>query len=128
LALPLLAGDQVLISPWDYPSVRAGWLQRQQREGIEPITCQFGLLDDDEAIVASYSRAITPRTRVMQLTHMYHWNGRLLPVDRLCALARAHGIVTLVDGAQSFAQMPLSFRKLDCDIFVASCTNGSARR
>ena len=118
--ISLRAGDQVLISPWDYPSVRAGWLQRQEREGIEPITCQFGLLDDDEAIVAAYSRAITPRTRVIQLTHMYHWNGRVLPVERLCALARAHGIVTLVDGAQSFAQMPLSFRKLDCDIFVTS--------
>ena len=118
--IPLRAGDQVLISPWDYPSVRAGWLQRHEREGIEPVTCQFGLLDDDEAIIAAYSRAITPRTRVMQLTHMYHWNGRILPVERLCALARAHGIVTLVDGAQSFAQMPLSFRKLDCDIFVTS--------
>jgi selenocysteine lyase/cysteine desulfurase len=43
LALPLLAGDQVLISPWDYSSVRAGWLQCQQRGGIEPITCQSGL-------------------------------------------------------------------------------------
>jgi selenocysteine lyase/cysteine desulfurase len=110
----------VLISPWDYPSVRAGWFQRQEREGIEPVNCRFGLLDDDEAIIAAYSRAITPRTRVMQLTHMYHWNGRLLPVERLCALARAHGIVTVVDGAQSFAQMPIRFRQLDCDIFVTS--------
>lgn len=118
--IPLQPGDQVLISPWDYPSARAGWLQRQQREGIVPITCQFGLLDDDEVIVAAYAGAITPRTRVMLLTHMYHWNGRLLPVERLCALARAHGIVTVVDGAQTFAQMPLSFRKLGCDIFVTS--------
>ncbi|QND68743.1 aminotransferase class V-fold PLP-dependent enzyme [Mesorhizobium loti] len=52
--------------------------------------------------------------------NMYHWNGRLLPVEDLCALAREHDIITVVDGAQTFAQMPLSFRKLDCDIFVTS--------
>lgn len=87
--IPLRAGDQVLISLWDYPSVRAGWFQRQQREGIEPVTCQFNLLDDDKAIIAAYSRAITPRTRVMQLTQMYHWNGRLLPAADLRAQATA---------------------------------------
>ncbi|WP_246749997.1 aminotransferase class V-fold PLP-dependent enzyme [Mesorhizobium caraganae] len=52
--------------------------------------------------------------------NMYHWNGRLLPVEDLCALAREHDIIPVVDGAQTFAQMPLSFRKLDCDIFVTS--------
>ena len=118
--IPLQPGDEVLISPWDCPSARAGWLQRREREGIEPVVCQFGLLDDDEAIIKTYSRAITPRTRVMLLTHMYHWNGRLLPVERLCALAGEHGIVTVVDGAQTFAQMPVSFRKLGCDIFITS--------
>lgn len=118
--IPLQPGDEVLISPWDYPSARAGWLQRREREGIQPVVCQFGLLDDDEAIIEAYSRAITPRTRVMLLTHMYHWNGRLLPVERLCALAREHGIVTVVDGAQTFAQMPVSFRKLGCDVFITS--------
>ncbi|RWM70894.1 aminotransferase class V-fold PLP-dependent enzyme [Mesorhizobium sp.] len=118
--IPLQPGDEVLISPWDYPSARAGWLQRREREGIEPVVCQFGLLDDDAAIIEAYSRAITPRTRVMLLTHMYHWNGRLLPVERLCALAREHGIVTVVDGAQTFAQMPVNFRNLGCDIFITS--------
>lgn len=38
--IPLSAGDQVLVSPWDYPSVRAGWFQRQVREGIVPVTAR----------------------------------------------------------------------------------------
>ena len=118
--LPLTPGDQVLLSPWDYPSVRAGWLQRQQRDGIEAVTCRFDLMASDDDIVAAFEAAITPRTRVMQLTHMFHWNGRVLPVQRLCALARAHDIVTVVNGAQTFAQMPVSFRELGCDFFVAS--------
>jgi selenocysteine lyase/cysteine desulfurase len=118
--IPLKAGDQVLVSLWDYPSVIAGWLQRQQREGIEVVTVDFDLMDDEEIIVKAYTQAITPRTRVIQLTHMLHWTGRVLPVKRICALARAQAIITVVDGAQTFAQMPLSFRELDCDYFVTS--------
>nr|WIE90953.1 aminotransferase class V-fold PLP-dependent enzyme [Mesorhizobium sp. WSM4875] len=118
--IPLTKGDQVLISPWDYPSVRAGWLQRQQREGIEVVNCTFDLMDSDDDIIESYVQAMTPRTRVLQLTHMYHWNGRVLPVNRLCEIARERDIMTVVDGAQTFAQMPVSFRELDCDFFVTS--------
>jgi selenocysteine lyase/cysteine desulfurase len=118
--IPLKTGDQVLISPWDYPSANAAWFQRQQREGIEAVTCRFDLLHSDDDILAAYAEAITPRTRVMQLTHMLHWNGRVLPVKRLCELARAREIITLVDGAQTFAQMPVSFRDLGCDFFVTS--------
>lgn len=118
--IPLKAGDQVLVSLWDYPSVIAGWLQRQQREGIEVVTVDFDLMDDENVIVQAYAQAITPRTRVIQLTHMLHWTGRVLPVKRICALARARSIITVVDGAQTFAQIPLSFRELDCDYFVTS--------
>lgn len=118
--LPLIKGDQVLISTWDYPSVRAGWLQRQQREGIEVVDCSFNLMDSDDDIIETYVEAMTPRTRVLQLTHMYHWNGRVLPVKRLCEIARERNIITIVDGAQTFAQMPVSFRELDCDFFVTS--------
>lgn len=113
-------GDQVLISPWDYPSVRAGWLQRQQRQGVELVNCAFDLMDSDDDIIEAYLEAITPRTRVLQLTHIFHWNGRVLPVKRLCEIARERNIITIVDGAQSFAQMPVSFRELDCDFFVTS--------
>ena len=74
--IPLKSGDQVLISPWDYPSANAAWFQRQCREGIEAVTCRFDLLDSDDDIIAAYASAITPRMRVMQLTHMCHWNGR----------------------------------------------------
>lgn len=118
--IPLAAGDQVLVSPWDYPSMRAAWLQRQQREGIEVVPVEFDPMDSDDDIAAAYAAAVTPSTRAMQLTHMLHWTGRVLPVKRLCDLARAHGIVSVVDGAQTFAQMPVSFRDLGCDFFVTS--------
>ncbi|MFM0007916.1 MULTISPECIES: aminotransferase class V-fold PLP-dependent enzyme [Paraburkholderia] len=54
------------------------------------------------------------------LTHMLHWTGRVLPVKRLCSLGRTLDIITVVDGAQTFARMPVSFRELDCDFFATS--------
>ncbi|MEX3934468.1 aminotransferase class V-fold PLP-dependent enzyme [Paraburkholderia phymatum] len=118
--IPCRAGDQVLISEWDYPSVRAAWLQRLQREGITVSSVDFDVMGSDDEIVRAYEEAITSRTRVIQLTHMLHWTGRLLPVKRICKLARERNIITVVDGAQTFAQVPLSFRDLDCDFFVTS--------
>ncbi|MCS0463214.1 aminotransferase class V-fold PLP-dependent enzyme [Rhizobium favelukesii] len=84
------------------------------------IYCAFGLMDSDDDIVEAYTAAITPQTRILQLTHTYHWNGRVLPVKRLCEIARERKIITIVDGAQTFAQMPVSFRELDCDFFITS--------
>jgi selenocysteine lyase/cysteine desulfurase len=118
--IPLSAGDQVLVSPWDYPSMRAAWLQREQREGIQVVEVDFDLMDDDDAIVKAYAEAITPRTRALQLTYMVHWTGRVLPAKRLCELAAEHDVATVVDAAQIFGQMPVSFRDLGCDYFVTS--------
>lgn len=113
-------GDEVVVSEWDYPSALGGWQQRASREGIRVVTVRFDPLADDDAIVSAYASALTARTRVMQLTHMLHWTGRVLPAERLCELARERGVLSLVDGAQTFAQMPVSFRSLGCDFFVTS--------
>lgn len=118
--IPLAAGDEVLVSAWDYPSVRAAWQQRQQREGIIVVQVALDLMESDELVIEAYARAITPRTRAMQLTHMFHWNGRVIPAHRLCRMAREHGITTVVDGAQTFAQMPVSFRDIGCDYYITS--------
>jgi len=118
--VPMQPGDEVVVCEWDYPSSLGGWQQRALREGIRVVTVRFDPLDDDDAVVRAYTAALTPRTRVMQVTHMLHWTGRVLPARRLCALARERGVLSLVDGAQTFAQMPVSFRSLACDFFVTS--------
>lgn len=101
-------GVEVVVSEWDYPSALRGWQQRAAREGIRGVTVRFDPLDDDDAIVSAYSNALTPLTRAMQLTHMLHWTGRV-PAERLCELACERGVTSLADGAQTFAQLPVSF-------------------
>ena len=118
--MPVGSGDEILLSPLDYASMIAAWKYRCEREDAEIKWVTFDLMDSDEAIIDAYKNAITPKTKVMHLTHMMHWNGRVLPVKELCDLARKNGIVTVVDAAQSFAQIPLSFRTIGCDYLATS--------
>lgn len=118
--IDLNAGDEVLLSPWDYDSMRQAWLQRGRRHGLIVREVNFDALASDDTIIETYRRAISKRTRVMHLTHMLHSTGRVLPVARLCELARSHGLQSIVDAAQSFVQLPLSFRAFRCDYLAAS--------
>jgi len=120
LGMPLKAGDEVLLSHWDYPSMINAWRQRAARDGVVLRFVDFGLMDDDATIAAAYTGAVTSRTRAIHMTHLIHWSGRVLPVAEICAFARRRGIRTVIDAAQSFAHVPLSIREIDCDYLATS--------
>jgi selenocysteine lyase/cysteine desulfurase len=120
LGMPLKAGDEVLLSHWDYPSMINAWKQRAARDGVVLRFVEFGLMDDDDTILAAYTRAVTPRTRAMHMTHLIHWSGRVLPMEEICAFARPRGIRTVIDAAQSFAHIPMSIREIGCDYLATS--------
>lgn len=116
----LSRGDEVVLCEWDYPSVRKAWEQRARRDGVVLREASYDLMAPDDEIVAAYTRALTPRSRVMQLTHMIHWTGRVLPVKHLCELATRQNTLTVIDAAQTFAHLPFSFRELNCDYLATS--------
>ena len=118
--MPLAAGDEVILSHWDYPSMINAWQQRAKREGLVLRFASFGLMDSDQAIVDAYAELVTPRTRAIHFTHMIHWTGRTLPAVEICRLAQTHNIRTVVDAAQSVAHIPLSFRQMGCDYLATS--------
>lgn len=118
--IDLQRGDEIIVSDWDYDSMRQAWEQRARRDGVRLIQVTFSPLATDEEVIEIYSRAFTTRTRVLHLTHMLHYTGRVLPVGELCKLAAHHGAQTIVDAAQSFAQLPLSFRAMGCDYLAVS--------
>ena len=119
---PLKRGDEVVLSDWDYDSLRHAWEQRAQRDGVTLRYARYHPMDSDTAIVRAYADAIGPRTRAVYMTQMLHYTGRVLPVKDIVAVARARArsAITVVDAAQSFAQMPVSFRSIDCDFLAVS--------
>jgi Selenocysteine lyase len=103
---PFVAGDEVVLGDHDYDAVLATFEMVRAHKGLAFNRVRLPLHpDSDDEIVGLYERAITPRTRVLLLTHMIHTTGHVLPVARIAAMARRHGVDVMVDAAHSFAQV-----------------------
>jgi selenocysteine lyase/cysteine desulfurase len=75
---------------------------------------------DDDDIVNQFEAHLTPRTRLIMICHLIDLTGQVLPVKRIAALAHAHGIPLMVDGAQGFGQLHFTQADLDCDFYATS--------
>ncbi len=119
--LRLKAGDEVVLTKQDYPNMINAWKQRAHRDGIVLKWLDFDFpTDDNDAIVATFAKAFTEKTKVVHLTHVINWMGQVLPVAAIAKLAHEKGIEVLVDGAHSFAQFPFAIPDLQCDYFGTS--------
>lgn len=119
--LNLKAGDEVIGTKQDYPNMINAWRQRQEREGIvyKQISFEFPI-ENDEEIVAGFEKAITPKTKILHITHIINWVGQILPVKKITAMAKKHGIETIVDGAHSFGLLDYKVPELGCDYYGTS--------
>lgn len=119
--LPLKKGDEVIGTLQDYPNMIQAWKQRQQREGIQYKQISFDFpIENDEAIVDAFEKAITSKTKVLHLTHMINWVGQILPVRKIADMAHSRGIEVLVDGAHSFGLLDFNIPDLHADYFGTS--------
>ncbi len=119
--LPLKAGDEVIGCKFDYPNMMNAYRQRAERDGIvyKQVTFTFPM-EDNDAIVKAYEQAITPRTKLIHVTHMVNWVGQVMPVRQIADMAHAHGIEVITDGAHSFGLMDFKITDLHCDYFGTS--------
>lgn len=120
--LELQAGDEVITTDQEHTAGVGSWRLRAARDGIvvKELPLDGVLADGPDAVVAMFERAITPRTKVLMVSHITSTLGIVLPVRELCSLARAHGILSVIDGAQSIGQIPVDVRETGCDAYVAS--------
>lgn len=119
--LDLKSGDEVIGTKQDYPNMIQAWRQREMREGIKYTQISFNFpIEDDAAIVDAFAKAITPKTKVLHITHVINWVGQILPVRKICDMARSKGITTIVDGAHSFGLLDFKIPELGCDYFGTS--------
>ncbi len=120
LGLPLKAGDEVITTEHDYPRMISCWKQRVLRDGIKLKMVPVPAAPSPDALVEIFERAITPRTRVIHFCHITNVTGLIFPVKRICQMARARGIETIVDGAHAYAQFPFKHSDLDCVVYGTS--------
>jgi len=119
--LNLKAGDEVIGAKQDYPNMIQAWRQRAMREGIVYKQLSFDFpIEDDEQIVRAYEQAITPRTKIIHVTHMINWVGQIMPVAKISDMAHSHGIEVISDCAHSFGLMDFKIPDLNCDYMGTS--------
>jgi isopenicillin-N epimerase len=119
--IDLAPGDEVLTTSQDYPRMITTWQQRERREKIVLKQVDFAVpVKNPNDLVRLYEQAITPRTRVIHVSQVVFMTGQMFPIKEICALARARGITSIVDGAHAFAHVPFQFSDIDCDYYGAS--------
>ncbi|HWA16488.1 MAG TPA: aminotransferase class V-fold PLP-dependent enzyme [Gemmatimonadales bacterium] len=119
--LDLKKGDEVICSNQNYGRMLTGWDQRVRRDGIVLKQVSFKLPPpSQEHILDAFKAAVTPRTRVIEMTHITNLSGQILPIREMVKWARPKGIEVFVDGAHAYAHFPFTRDALDCDYYGTS--------
>jgi len=96
-------------------------LRCELREGLKLNLVKIPIAPKDiNDLATPFERAITPKTKLILIAHEINITGQIMPVRRVCEMARKRGIETIVDGAHSFAQFDFKRDDLQCDYFGTS--------
>jgi selenocysteine lyase/cysteine desulfurase len=118
--LDLAPGDEVVTTEQDYGRMLTTWDQRARRDKIKITKINFAVPSNGETLFAKLEAAITPRTKVLHFCHITNLTGQIFPVQNLSRMARARGIITIVDGAHAVAHFPFKLRDLEMDYYGTS--------
>ena len=112
------AGDEIVLTQMEHHSNLVPWQKVAQEKGAE---LRFIPLAKDASLdLENVDSIITPRTRLVSITHVSNGIGTVNPVKELASKARAVGAAVLIDAAQSVPHMPVDVQDLDCDFMAFS--------
>lgn len=121
LGMDFKPGDEILTSTQDYPRMLTTLRQRELREGLKLNLIKVPVAPKDlNDLATPFERAVTPKTKLILISHQINLTGQIMPVRKVCEMARSRGIETIVDGAHSFAQFDFKQADLACDYFGTS--------
>jgi cysteine desulfurase / selenocysteine lyase len=117
-AVKMQQGDRVLTTRTEYCSNYIAFLQRARRDRIEIDVAPS--LDNGDIDLAAFERMITPRTKLIAITHVATSGGLVNPAAMIGAIARRAGIPYLLDACQSIGQMEIDVETIGCDLLSAT--------
>lgn len=119
--LDLGPGDEVLIFSDNHASNNRAWKRKAERFGFAVReVAQVNPHPGSEYYVDAFARMLTARTRVLSFTHVTSTVGDLFPAAELCRLAEDRGVVSVVDGAQSFGLLDVDLSTMRPDFYTGS--------
>ena len=121
MGMELKSGDEILTTTQDYGRMLTTIRQRELREGLKLNLIKIPIAPKDVSDIASaYEKAITPKTKLILISHQINLTGQITPVKKVCEMARSRGIETIVDGAHAFAQFDFKRDDIQCDYYGSS--------
>ncbi len=119
--LDLQPGDEILTTRHEHVGGMCPWQAAAKRHNLVFTQVPLPVPPRSSAeILDVWRRAITPRTRVMMISHVLFTNGLIQPVKELCALARSRGVITAIDGAHPPGMLRVNLTDLGCDFYASS--------
>jgi cysteine desulfurase/selenocysteine lyase len=109
-------GDEIVLSIMEHHSNIVPWHFLRERKGC--VIKWAPISDTGELLLDELERLITPRTRMVAITHMSNVLGTVVPIKQVVRIAHARGVPVLVDGAQAAVHMPIDVQDLDCDFYA----------
>lgn len=120
-SFPLRAGDEVLLNSHEYGAVKKIWDRRCK--ATEAHVCEVKLgnqFASDQEIVDTIMQAITPKTRMVVISHITSATAFVMPVEKIIAACKLRGVATCIDGPHAVAAIDLALDSLGCDFYCAS--------
>ena len=114
-------GDEVIIWDENHPTANVAWDVRAERYGFKVKRVKTPeLFDNDEELMSPFIDAVTQRTKLMCFSHVSNISGIALPAEKMCTMARNHGVLSHIDGAQTFGSHVLNLSAIGCDFCTGS--------
>lgn len=121
-SLPLGPGDAVLTTNHEYGACTHVWQFFSRKRGFNLVERPLLIpLTTPEKVAEHFWQGVTPRTKVIYLSHITSPTAVTLPVADICARAREAGILTVVDGAHAPGQIPLDIQAIGADFYTGNC-------
>jgi cysteine desulfurase/selenocysteine lyase len=110
------AGDEIVLSIMEHHSNIVPWHFLRERQGA---VIRWAPVDDDgNLLIDEFEKLLSPRTRMVAITHMSNMLGTLVPVKEVARLAHERGIPVLVDGSQAAVHLDVDVQDIGCDFYV----------
>ena len=114
----LRAGDEILLSHLEHHANIVCWQMLAEKTGA--VLKVIDIDDNGDIDFEHYLKQLTPKTKLLAITHTSNAIGTVTPVENMIAAARNVGATVLVDGAQAVAHQKVDVQKLGCDFYVFS--------
>ena len=109
-------GDEIVLSIMEHHSNIVPWNFHREKRGA--VIKWAPVADDGTFLLDEFEKLLTPRTRMVAITHMSNVLGTVVPVKEVCRIAHERGIPVLIDGSQGAVHLPVDVQDIDCDFYA----------